>query len=80
MFTEPPVVEDTPRTYRSDISTARIAFQKTTEAEKPLLTAQDTLEAINKAFTFFRKAIVSLPASPYAIYKTLSWSWHQIMS
>ena len=65
MFTEPPIVQDTPRTYRSDLSTARIQAQKALEqqAERKLLTAQDTLDAMNKAFTYFRKAIVRFPSS-----------------
>ena len=59
MFTEPPPIEDTPRTYRSDVSTARLQAQQKTEPEKILLTAQDTMEALNKSFSFFKKAIVS---------------------
>lgn len=62
MFTEPPVVEDTPRTYRSDLSTSRIHAQKTLEQQdKALLTAEETLDFINKSFIYFRKAIVSWP-------------------
>ncbi|XP_052780184.1 cilia- and flagella-associated protein 54-like isoform X4 [Mya arenaria] len=58
MFTEPPIVEDTPRTYRSDMSTARLHTQKTDQPDIGILTAQETLDAINKSFSFFRKAIV----------------------
>ena len=60
MFTEPPVIEDTPRTYRSDMSTARLQTQKTDPVEKAILTAQETLDSITKSFNFFRKAIVSI--------------------
>ena len=59
MFTEPPVVEDTPRTYRSDLSTARLQTQQKPEPDKIMLTAQDTMDALNKSFSFFKKAIVS---------------------
>ena len=60
MFTEPPPVEDTPRTYRSDLSTARMHTKQQTEPDKILLTAQDTMDALKKSFGFFKKAIVSL--------------------
>ena len=49
MFTEPPTVEDTPRTYRSDLSTARMHTKHQTEPDKILLTAQDTMDALKKS-------------------------------
>ncbi|XP_053377953.1 cilia- and flagella-associated protein 54-like isoform X4 [Mercenaria mercenaria] len=60
MFTEPPIIEDTPRTYRSDLSTSRPHGQKTQEQQqdKTLLTAEETLDFISKSFDYFRKAIV----------------------
>ena len=59
MFTEPPPVEDTPRTYRSDLSTARLQASQKPEPDKLMLTAQDTMDALKKSFGFFTKAIVS---------------------
>ncbi|XP_052282343.1 cilia- and flagella-associated protein 54-like isoform X6 [Dreissena polymorpha] len=58
MFTEPPVIEDTPRTYRSDMSTARLQAQKIQEPDKAILTAQETMDSIKQSFIFFRKAII----------------------
>jgi hypothetical protein len=62
MFTEPPIIEDTPRTYRSDLSTSRLHVQKTQEqqADKALLSAEETLDFISKSFEYFKKAVVSL--------------------
>lgn len=81
MFTEPPIVEDTPRTYRSDISTSRILTQRAQEQQqdKALLTAQETLDSITKAFNFFRKAIVSTTVKSVYKHNTLDNTKGQVL-
>ncbi|KAL3852227.1 hypothetical protein ACJMK2_015897, partial [Sinanodonta woodiana] len=64
LFTMPPEVEDTPRTYRSDVTTARGQGKQKTQdlsqaqEDKIHLTSSDTVEYIKKTFAYLQRAIV----------------------
>jgi len=58
LFFMPPEPEDTPRTYRSDVSNIPPKPLKK-PVEHILLTSRDTEEALSKTFSYFVRAIVS---------------------
>jgi hypothetical protein len=60
MYYFPPEQEDTPRTYRSDISGVEPPKVQPKNTDNVILSSKVTLEYLKKSFSFFNRAIVSL--------------------
>ena len=59
LYTIPVEVEDSPRTYRSDKSKDTTVGSSKVQEDSSPLTTQATVEALDKTFTYFKRAVVS---------------------
>ncbi|KAK3102398.1 hypothetical protein FSP39_011137 [Pinctada imbricata] len=54
----PPEPEDTPRTYRSDISNVPLPKHTQKELDNVIISTKETTDTLTKTFAYFRKAII----------------------
>lgn len=64
MYPIPQEAEDTPRTYRSDKSKVSTNRESKIQEDSSPLTTAETIDALEKTFTYFKRAVVS----PFFIY------------